>query len=127
MRLPANDSDRPPPRHLLHKRLDIRQIGLVVKRRTAMVTNHPIQLLPGLGQRLRKSAAGQHERDQRGTRCVAPGTEQIAGQRRDLFRRQVVFWRLIEQFPGVALRLLGVVGCFFGQSVEKAAAAAAGS
>lgn len=125
MRLPSDNGHRPPPQHLLHERLDIRQIGLVVERRTAVVTDHPIQLLPRPGQRLRKRAAGQHERDQRGTRRVAPGAEQVSRQRRDLLRRQVVLRRLVEQLPGIALWLLGVVGCLFGQGVEEAAAAAA--
>lgn len=127
MRLPANDGDRPPSQHLLDKRLDIRQIRLIVKRRAPVMANNPIQFLPRPGQHIGKRAAGEHKSDQCRAGRVTSRAKQVPGQRCDFLLGKLVFWCFVEDFARVALFLVRVGGSFFGQRVEELMSAASSS
>lgn len=114
MRLPTNDSDRSPAEDFLDKRLDIRKVGLIVPGWTPIRADNTIQLLPSLGQHLRKRTAGEDECDERRTGCVAPSAKKIASQGGDFLWSEIVLWGLVEDLPRVALLLFRVVGSFFG-------------
>lgn len=119
MGLSTDDRDRTPAEDLFHERLDIRQIGLVLECRAAMMTDYPVQLFPSFGKHFGKGTTCQNERDQRGAGRVASRPKKVARQRSDLFLGQVVFRLFVKEFSRVALLLLGILGCFFSQGVKE--------
>lgn len=103
MRLTADDGHRPPSKDLLDEGAHVRQMGLVVQPRAPVGPNDAIELLPRREQRLGEGAHGEHGGDERAARRVGPGAEEIARQRGDLLRLEVVLGRLSEEELGVAV------------------------